>query len=76
MSTDNDDDTTPIPYGMLFDDGRKDPRAREWENERMRLVEEVAQLKAQLAAALAEKATAILERAQLVLEVNRLRKRK
>lgn len=59
---------------MLHDPAREDPRAREWANREMELVQEVATLKAELAKAHAEKATAILERAKLSLELNRIRR--
>jgi hypothetical protein len=68
-----DDDETPPP--TLFDPSRADdPRAREWANRECEYVQEIAQLKAQLAEAQAKAATAILERAQLALELNNVRR--
>lgn len=69
---DFDDESTPPP--MLHDPAREDPRAREWANRELELVQEVAALKAQLAEAHFKLSAAISEKAQLALELNRIRR--
>ena len=70
---DFDDTDTPAP--MLFDPAREtDPRAREWANRELELVQEVAGLKAQLAEAHLKLSAAISEKAKLALELNRIRR--
>lgn len=66
MPWDDDESITPIPPGFMFDEARKDPGARDAENERLRLWEENRELKEEVKGLR-------IKLAKLALELNAVR---